>query len=87
MMPSNVGRESGHLLQCVSCTTSGADSKSVVPVGPGAALGNQNEVVDHLADGRFFPEGIAFDGRGFDRTAVTAQTFRYLWQLCHAPAL
>ena len=29
----------------------------------------------------FFPEGIAFDGNGFVRTAVTAQAFSYLREI------
>ena len=29
----------------------------------------------------FFPEGIAFDGNGFVRTAVTARAFNYLQPL------
>jgi hypothetical protein len=26
----------------------------------------------------FFPEGVAFDGTGFNRTAITAPFFKYL---------
>ena len=26
----------------------------------------------------FFPEGVAFDGKRFDRTAVTSSAFKYL---------